>query len=239
MSQVACESDKIVGIETEIIIHPLTAIEFRVMGMNNAQLPGFNTETITDDSFDKKIAGRLPGSMSYTDTSFTAYMIRKDPAQEELRMLAHARSRFSDFWYLYTEKTRDFWALDLIADPCGVVSIAGFAPQAYGRNDLVQVQFALTVNGESGFFEYHTESLEYDVASGVLTVDTPPSGFSFITLGFKPKMTVIVETGTAASPYFYAKIADAGVTADELTFTDTSISKTGLSGLIHAARVEL
>jgi hypothetical protein len=240
MSQVPqCDSDKIVGQETRIVIHPFADNEFIVMGLNNAQLPGWTTDTINDDSFDKKIVGKIPGSRSYTDTQFSCYMIARDKAQEELRILSLNNTLFNDLFYYYSEKEDHFWALDLINDPCGQVGISGYAPQSYGRTDLVQVQFNLTVNGMGGQFEYHTPGdLSYDVVAGVLTVGTPPSGFSFVTLGFKAGMVCIVETGNASNPYFYAEIAAGGVAAAALTFVDTTLADSNLSGAIHAARVK-
>jgi len=230
-----CDTNKVIGQETEIVIHPLTSQEFRLMGLNNAQIPGWTTDTIPDDSFDRKIVGKIPGSRTYTDTQFTCYLISREPAQEELRMLSLTSLEFNDIFYYYVEKVKGhhFWALDLIEDPCGKVNISGFAPQAYGRSELVNLQFNLNVNGAGAHFEYHTpDGMEYDVASGYLTVYPPH--FSFSELGFQPGMIAIIEA-PGTPPYFCSEITSV---ADKELGLASPITRDG-TGIIHGARLSV
>ena len=234
MSQKAqCGTGANVGIETEIIFHPKTAREIILPGLNNAQLPGWTTETITDDSFDKEIAGTILGSLSYDPATMSTYMRSQNPAQEEIRVMSKERKQFSDIWIVYRKELGHFWALDLATDPCGFCGISGYSPQAYSRNDLLQVQFTLVVDGASGMYEYHTPELLYDIAAGVVTA----TDGDFVTRGFKSGMSLIMETGDLTSP-FVVGLVDT-VTATTITLTDTSISESTLQGRIHGAVIKL
>ncbi|MDL2315651.1 hypothetical protein LJC59_01015 [Desulfovibrio sp. OttesenSCG-928-A18] len=228
-----CGTGANVGIDTEVIFHPKTAREIKLPGLNNAQLPGWNTEQITDDSFDKEIAGIILGGLSYQPASMSVYMRSQDPAQEEIRVMSRERREFNDIWIVYNKKYGHFWALDLVRDPCGLCGLSNYAPQSYGRNDLQQIQFTLTANGDSALYEYHTTSVQYDIAAGVATA----TDGDFVNRGFKKGMTLIMETGDQTSPFVLGLVAE--VTATTLTLTDTSITQAGLEGRIHGAVVSL
>jgi hypothetical protein len=237
-AQSQCDEGAIRGLNTTLVLHPLTAEENRFKGITNAQMPGFTTESIAYDPFDKPIAGKLLGSSSYNDMQFTCYMLDDNEAQYEMEVMAKNKVQFSDLFYYYDDTKGNFYALDLASDPCGTFGISGFSPQAYGRNDLVRVQFTLLVNGPTARYKYHTDADSYDgydVVAGVLTLDNPASDFSFVTQGFTAGMSVIVETGDNTNPYFYAILS--AVTATTLTFTDTTLAGADLTGQIHAARV--
>jgi len=234
MTQAAkCGTGANVGIDTDVIFHPKTAREILLPGLNNAQLPGWATETITDDSFDKEIAGTILGSLSYEPASLAIYLRSKNPAQEEIRVMSKERKQFSDIWIVYNKKVGHFWALDLATDPCGFCGISGYSPQAYGRNDLQQIQFTLVVDGASGMYEYHTPELLYDIAAGVVTA----SDGDFANRGFKPGMSLIMETGDQTDPFVVGLVA--AVTTTTITLTDTSITESTLQGRIHGAVVKL
>lgn len=239
MSQ-TCDEGAIRGLDTTIILHPLTAREGKVPGVVNGQLPGFTTELIDYDPLDKKIAGKLLGSSAYTDTQFTSYMIRKSQMQTDLRVYAEQRVQFRDLWYMYDDVHGDFWALDLATDPCGVLGIAGFAPQSYGRNDLVQIQFNLSVNGAGGYYEYHTDALSYEIDAGVVTAtdgDFIARGFNNYDPDQNQSLSVILETGDQSNPYYYALVE--AVTATTLTLKDKTLTVAALEGKIHGAIVGL
>ena len=236
MSQAAaqCGTGANVGIETEIILHPRTAKEFKLPGINNAQLPGWSAETITDDSFEKEIAGTIIGSLSYQPATFSVYMRSKNPAQEEIRIMSKERTEFSDIWIVYKKKHGHFWALDLATDPCGFCGISGYAPQSYSRNDLQQIQFTLTVDGASALYEYHTQEIIYDIAAGVVTA----TDGDFVNQGFRAGMTLILETGDPTAPLLRG-IIDSVTDATTMTLVDTTVTEAALQGKIHGAVIKL
>lgn len=234
MSQVAqCDTGANIGTTFEVVLHPKAAKETTMIGLNNVQLPGWTTEQITYDPFDQEIAGVILGGLSYQPASMSVFMLSKNKAQEELRVLSKERTRFSDIWIKYGEGHQHFWALDMSTDPCGFCGIADYSPQSVGRNDIQQIQFTLVVNGASGMFEYHTPELAYAIAAGVVTA----ADGDFVNRGFKKGMTLIMETGDQTNPFVRGLVAE--VTETTITLTDTAITEDALTGQIHGAVVKL
>ncbi len=194
MSQVVCGNQSTLGIDVEILFHPQSQVagkkETKLLGIVNAQLFGWTAEVITDDSFDRKIAGQILGSLSYDPAQYTINMRAKDPSQELLRIYSKDRIEFKDMWVIYNTAQGHFATLDLASDPCGVFGISGHSAQPVGRNDLQQVQFNLVVNGATAQYEYHTDDILFELAAGVLTA----TDVDFTALRFRKGMSIIIET---------------------------------------------
>ena len=229
-----CKSGAAKGIDTKFVIYPLTGKELVLLGANSGQLVGFSSSNIAYDPMDKRIAGSLPGDMSYDDTAWSLYVLPQDASQEELRVLAKDQLQTSGIRIYYdrvgTEFTH-FQALDLASDPCGVFGISGWSEQSFDRSGLKQVQFTLTTNGEIGYYDRHTDSLEWDMADNVITA----TDGDFVNQDFRIGMSVIYETGNQAKPYGYGLVT--AVTATTLTLSNTTLTVATGEGKIHGSRI--
>lgn len=236
MSQVQdqCITGTIKGTDTRIVLYPLENRQMTFLGQTQGQIPGFTANMIAYDPFDQDVAGKITGDLAYADTQIEAFMLTRDPSQEELEMLGKDKIEFTEMWMYYqsygTELT-NFWALDLASDNCGKISIAGFSPQSYGRSDLVKVQFNLAIKGPSARYERHTDDVMWTLAAGVLTANDA----DFVNSDFRVGMSIIYETGNPAKPYGYG-LADA-VTASSLTLSNRTLNVASGTGKIHAARI--
>lgn len=235
MSQSMCQTGAAKGIDTMFVLHPLAANEMPIMGISSGQLIGFTANTIAYDPLDKKIAGSLPGDMTYDQPNITLYLRPGTEDQEDLRMLAADQIQFNDLWLKYARKGKEFThfqALDLASDPCGTFSISGWSHQSFSRSDLKQVQFVLSVaDGTVAEYDKHTDKLQWTLSGGVLTADDA----DFTSSGFKVGMSIIYETGIQATPFGYGLVAV--MTDTTLTLTNTTLNVAAGEGQIHAARI--
>lgn len=229
-----CKTGAVKGVDTQFLLHPLADNQMRLIGISSAQLIGFSSDLIDYGPLDRRIAGKIPGSMSYDDVQITLFLRPASNDQEDLRTMSTDQIEFNDLWLYYAREGTEFThfqALELSEEPCGTMSISGWSHQSFSRSDLKQVQFTLSVNGQVAEYDRHTETVDWTMTDGVLTaVDA-----DFTDADFRVGMSVIYETGNQTTPYGYGKVT--AVTATTLTLSSITLDAASGTGKIHAARI--